>query len=263
LFVYLRLSGGLPNCRRRGLFEFPFKGFSLRNWIKKISWLRRIAYGFRFWYRDNRVERNGRGNRILAEGAWLENCRIRFEGSGSVLEFEPGASVKDCEIVVLGNEHRLFVGAGAVLTQSLLWFEDRNCRISIGRGTTMQRNGHIAVTEPGRSIDIGENGMFSFSVDIRNGDSHTIFEEASGRRVNFARNIRIGNHVWLGAYTQVIGGSDIGDNSIVGIRSLVNGPIPSSAIAVGIPARAVKQGFSWDSRRWPDEEPAAGQETVS
>lgn len=224
----------------------------MKAWIKQLPWLRRLGYGFLFWYRGNVVENQGRKNRILAEGASVENCRIRFEGSDSVLEFEPGASVKDCEIVVLGDRHRLFVGSHAVLTQSLLWFEDQDCLISIGRGTTMQRNGHIAVTEPGRKIEIGENGMFSFSVDIRNGDSHTIFEEATGKRVNFARNIRIGDHVWLGAYTQVIGGADIGKNAIIGIRSLVNGPVSESSIAVGIPARAVKRGFSWDSKRWPE-----------
>lgn len=197
----------------------------------------------------------GNGNRILADGAQLERCRIRISGSGNRLLFAPGSSIKDCEIEILGNDHILMIGENVVLTQSVLWFEDHHCEINIGKGTTMQRNGHIAVTEPFRKINIGENCMFSFNVDIRNGDSHTIYMQGSGKRVNWASNVEIGNHVWLGAHTQIIGGAQIGENSIIGIRSLVNGAISENSIAVGIPAKVVKTGFTWDSKRWQEGDP--------
>jgi acetyltransferase-like isoleucine patch superfamily enzyme len=100
--------------------------------------------------------------------------------------------------------------------------------------------------------------MFSFDVDIRNGDSHSILEQATGKRVNWAKNVRIGEHVWLGAYTQVLGGADIEKNAIIGIRSLVKGYIPSGVIAAGIPAKVVKDGFTWDSQRRLEGDPGAG-----
>lgn len=209
------------------------------------------------WLRENEIQYSGSDNRIEADSAQLERCRIHFRGSQNVLIFLPGASVKDCQIEVIGDRHRLLIGENVVLTQSILWFEDQDCVISIGKGTTMQRNGHIAVTEPGRKIEIGENCMFSFDVDIRNGDSHSILDAASGKRVNWARNIRIAEHVWLGAYTQVLGGADIEKNAIIGIRSLVKGNIPSGVIAAGIPAKVVKEGFTWDSRRMLDLDPGA------
>jgi acetyltransferase-like isoleucine patch superfamily enzyme len=97
--------------------------------------------------------------------------------------------------------------------------------------------------------------MFSFNVDIRNGDSHSIFSQESGKRINWAKNVEIGNHVWLGAHTQIIGGTKIGQNSIIGIRSLVNGAISENSIAVGIPAKVVKTGFTWDSKRLLEGDP--------
>lgn len=197
----------------------------------------------------------GKGNSLIAEGAQLERCRIRISGSGNQLFFSPGASVKDCEIEILGDDHILVIGENVILTQSVLWFEDHHCEINIGKGTTMQRNGHIAVTEPFRKINIGENCMFSFNVDIRNGDSHSIFSQESGKRINWAKNVEIGNHVWLGAHTQIIGGTQIGQNSIIGIRSLVNGAISENSIAVGIPAKVVKTGFTWDSKRLLEGDP--------
>ncbi len=207
------------------------------------------------WLRGNEIYYSESGNRIEADSAQLERCRIHFRGSQNELVFLPGASVKDCLIEVIGDNHRLIIGENVVLTQSILWFEDQGCLISIGRGTTMQRNGHIAVTEPGRKIEIGENCMFSFDVDIRNGDSHSILEMETKKRVNWAKNIRIGNHVWLGAYTQILGGAEIEPHAIIGIRSLVKGNIPSGTIAAGIPAKVVREGYTWDSRRITEGDP--------
>ena len=201
------------------------------------------------WLRDNRFSVKGTDNVIISERAHIERCNFRVSGNHNSITFLPGASVKDCLIELIGNHHQLLIGENVVLTQSTIWFEDENCKIVIGNGTTMQRNGHIAVTEPGRSIEIGKNCMFSFDVDIRNGDSHSILNADSGSRVNWAKNIKIRDHVWLGAFSQVLGGADIGENSIIGIRSLVKGKIERGVIAAGIPAKTIKSGFTWDSKR--------------
>ena len=222
----------------------------IKSALRKNGILAPLTERFILWMRDNQILDKGMNNRIEASGARVEKCTIQFHGRNNQIRIEPGASVRDCTIEVFGDHHKLYIGANVVLTQSILWFEDQHCRIEIGSGTTMQRFGHIAVTEPGRSIHIGQNCMFSFNVDIRNGDSHSILERETGKRVNFAKNIRIGNHVWLGAHTQIIGGAEISDHCIIGIRSLVNGSIPESAIAVGTPARVAKKGYTWDSRRF-------------
>jgi acetyltransferase-like isoleucine patch superfamily enzyme len=233
----------LPVALKKLLFSLPLFGNLFRALI--------------LWLRENDIRDSGRNNVIQADDALLERCRIQFRGNENQLIFLPGASVKDCQIELIGDNHRLLIGENVVLTQSILWFEDQECMISIGSGTTMQRNGHIAVTEPGRKIEIGENCMFSFDVDIRNGDSHSIVEAATGKRVNWAKNISIGEHVWLGAYTQVLGGADIKKNAVIGIRSLVKGEIPAGVIAAGIPAKVLRDGFTWDSRRILDGDPGA------
>lgn len=188
----------------------------------------------------------------------MENCSIAINGSGNALFFAPGSSIRDCQIEIQGDFHQLWVGPGVILTQSILWFEDHHCRISIGEKTTMQRHGHIAVTEPYRKIEIGPECMFSFEVDIRNGDSHSIINLETGKRVNWAKDIQIGRHVWLGAKTEILGGAEIGENSIIGIGSMVNGKIDSNSIAVGTPAKVVKTGFSWQGERILEGDPYPG-----
>lgn len=228
---------------------------AIKNLVKQIPFFRKLSYIFLFWFRDNEKDEIGSNNSIEMDGAQLERCVININGSGNSLFFASGSSVKDCQIEIRGNNHKLIIEADVVLTQSVIWFEDSNCRIQIGKGTTMQRYGHIAVTEPNRCIEIGERCMFSFNVDIRNGDSHTLFEIENGKRMNWAKDIIIRNHVWLGANTQIMGGADVGENSTIGIRSLVNGKIPANCIAVGSPARAAKNGFNWDSVRWTNDDP--------
>ena len=53
----------------------------------------------------------------------------------------------------------------------------------------------------------------------------------------------IGNNVYLGAGCRILGDVIIGDNVIIGPNSVVVKNIPSSCIAVGIPATIIKEGI--------------------
>ena len=111
-------------------------------------------------------------------------------------------------------------GGGRVANASL-YIEDDNSSIKIGRKFSME-SGHIASTE-GRIIAIGDDCMFSNDIEIRNGDSHAILELESRVRTNEAKDVKIGNHVWLTAHTRVLKGSYIPDDCIIGNSSIVSG----------------------------------------
>lgn len=51
--------------------------------------------------------------------------------------------------------------------------------------------------------------------------------------------IRIGNNVFVGAYTTILYDVTIGDNVIIGAGSLVNRDIPSGTVAAGVPAKVI------------------------
>ena len=52
--------------------------------------------------------------------------------------------------------------------------------------------------------------------------------------------IMIGNNVWLGARVIVLPGVTIGENSVVGVGSVVTRDIPPRSLAVGTPASVVR-----------------------
>jgi acetyltransferase-like isoleucine patch superfamily enzyme len=55
-----------------------------------------------------------------------------------------------------------------------------------------------------------------------------------------ARGIDVGDHVWLGAHVVVTEGSTIGRDAIIGAGAVVVGEIPEYSIAVGTPAKVVR-----------------------
>ena len=67
--------------------------------------------------------------------------------------------------------------------------------------------------------------------------------EAEPRRAKWeaAKPITIGDNVWLGGGVIVLAGVSIGDNTVVGAGAVVTRDLPANVIAVGNPARVVRE----------------------
>lgn len=59
----------------------------------------------------------------------------------------------------------------------------------------------------------------------------------------------IGKNVWIGANSVILPGVRIGDNSVIGAGSTVTKDIPSYSVAVGNPAKIVKQ-YHYETNQW-------------
>ena len=123
-----------------------------------------------------------------------------------------------------------------------------NQTIRIGQFTDIQ--GCYFLLSEGCDITVGERCMFSKEVTVRTTDAHSVLDLATGERVNKAKSIHIGNHIWLGAEVMVTKGVSLPDDCIVGARSICNRTITEShTVIAGIPAKVVKRGVTWDSKR--------------
>lgn len=54
-------------------------------------------------------------------------------------------------------------------------------------------------------------------------------------------DIVVGDRVWIGAAAILLPGVTVGDNCVIGAGSVVAKDIPANSIAVGVPARVVRQ----------------------
>ena len=163
------------------------------------------------------------------------NCRIRlganvrFEAALRIMGDVVNATLEIGDDCVIGGVIRLERGDGGV--------------IRIGAGTTFNQVG-LSMHEAGE-INIGRDCMFSTDIHMDPSDMHPIFDRATGERLNPAQDINIGDHVWLGTRVLVLKGARIGSGTIVGAGSIVSGTLPADVLAVGSPAKVVRENVVW------------------
>ena len=87
-------------------------------------------------------------------------------------------------------------------------------------------------------IEIGDDTMFGCNVTIAT-LNHDINPKT---RLNATpKPVKIGKNVWIGAKCTILPGVTIGDNSVIGAGSIVVKSIPANSVAVGNPAKVIKQ----------------------
>jgi acetyltransferase-like isoleucine patch superfamily enzyme len=96
---------------------------------------------------------------------------------------------------------------------------------------------------------IGKDCLISDNVLLQCGDGHSLIDLSKRRQLNRRpSSIRIGNHCWLGRDSAVVTSSrkiSIGSGSILGLGAVLTRSIPATSLAVGIPARVIRERISW------------------
>lgn len=172
---------------------------------------------------------------------------LHVRGTNNIIEVHSHLS-KDVQIYIYGNNNHLVIGNNVTFKKGIVWFEDNNCQIKIGEGTTIE-NAQLAAAEDNSKLSIGQDCMISSDVRISTTDSHSIIDMTTGNRTNHAKDIVIGNHVWIAYNVSINKGCTIGDNSIVAGNTVVTKDVPCNVVVAGIPAAIVKKNITWDRRR--------------
>jgi lipopolysaccharide O-acetyltransferase len=204
-----------------------------------------MAFPLRRIYRDN--------------GAFLTLCAV-FGAAGRLifsellslavkgrpeLRVHPSAHIRGLAHMTIGNNFR----AGRNL-----WLEavtqdgDRfySPRIEIGKNVIVNDFVHIGATN---FISIGDNVLLASHIFIsdhhhgnyrgRNGSDPDIPPQL--RQITRGSQVVIEDNVWIGDMTSVFAGVTIGRGSVIGGHSVVTRSVPPNCIAVGNPARVIKQ----------------------
>lgn len=89
-------------------------------------------------------------------------------------------------------------------------------------------------------IRIGEDTMVGPNVQFLT-PFHPVDPELRRQHWEGAKPITIGDNVWIGGGVIICPDVTIGDNSVVGAGSVVTRDIPANVIAVGSPARVIRE----------------------
>ncbi|MFC9510000.1 sugar O-acetyltransferase [Streptomyces sp. NPDC057002] len=126
------------------------------------------------------------------------------------------------------------VGEGAEVRPPL--YVDYGSNISIGARTFVNYN--LTALDVAR-ITIGEDCQIGPNVQLLT-PTHPVEPEPRRDKLEAARPIVIGDNVWLGGGVIVCPGVTIGDNAVIGAGAVVTKDVPANVVAVGNPARPVR-----------------------
>jgi maltose O-acetyltransferase len=90
------------------------------------------------------------------------------------------------------------------------------------------------------AIIIGDDVQIGPNVQLLT-PTHPLDPEARRAKLEAARPITIGHNVWLGGGVIVLPGVSIGENTVVGAGAVVTKDLPANVVAVGNPARVIRQ----------------------
>ena len=123
-------------------------------------------------------------------------------------------------------------------------------------GKNVQINDYVHITAM-ESVKIGNNVLLaskiyisdcihgSYAGDESDSNPNTIPKD----RFLTSRPVSIEDNVWLGEFVSVLPGVTIGKGTIVGANSVVSKSLPANVIAIGIPAKPIKE-FNFETSRW-------------
>lgn len=209
----------------------------------------------RLWLRkrcSRRVTRRilGSHNRISYAQAALSSVTFDIQGHDNVITIHPGCILNNVVFYVRGSHHAIEIGPDCSFTQGgELYVDAQHGALSIGARSTFE-NAHLAVTEPHSRLTIGEDCMFAYDIDVRTGDSHSILSQDTHERLNPARDVTIGNHVWVAAHCIILKGVLIAEDSVVATGSVVTKRFDTKGILIGgNPAKVLKESITWCRER--------------
>lgn len=188
--------------------------------------------------------KNGKNNRIqVSSNAKLRKNKIKVSGDENRLIVGDKALLRGCNISIKGKSNALIIDDNVTLVNLHIIFDNDGQIIKIGKNTNMAKGMLVSLEK--YPIIIGEDCNISYDVEIRNTDSHMIFDKLTGKRINYGGEVIIENHVWIGTRSMILKNSCIKSGSIIGANSLVSGIVPNNVIAAGIPVREIRKQVKW------------------
>jgi maltose O-acetyltransferase len=131
----------------------------------------------------------------------------------------------------------IFDDVGEKVTVRPPFHVDYGINTSIGARTFINFN---AVFLDCNRITIGEDCQIAPGVQFYTA-THPLDSKTRKSGLESAHPITIGNNVWLGGNVIICPGVTIGDNTVVGAGAVVTKSLPANVLAVGNPARVIKE----------------------
>ena len=180
-----------------------------------------------------------------------KNIKVKIKGTGNIVTVGDNiTNDSKIRINIMGNNNKVNIGSSNLQNNIKLMIGFRgnivnDATFQFGKNNHTQMTGYL-LEEDGTSIIIGDNNLFSWNIEVRCSDSHTILD-SDGNVINKAESITIGNGVWIGHDCTILKNTNIPDGCVIGTHTIVTKKFTEpNCLLVGIPAKIVKTNISWN-----------------
>ena len=176
-------------------------------------------------------------NRIVGNPEFNKSS-ISFKGDNNVLYCEGNVKLVNANFTFNGNNSLVYLSSALNSQYSFNLVIYNDSTFFIGREGNMSSPININIQE-NQNVIIGAGVTISSGVNIRTADIYPIYDNKTKKRVNYARSVFIGDHVWIGHLAYISRGVKIGSGAIIENNSFIphNAKIFSNSLVVGNPAK--------------------------
>ena len=176
----------------------------------------------------------------------LKNSRIRITGKENTLEIKKG-NHKRIKIGIDGNNNNIVIDADTYIRNLEIIVQGNNHLVHISKRVEIGGASMVCCGENSK-IYLGKDCLLASNINIKSCDGHSIYQD--GVVINNSNEIYIGHNVWIAQDVNILKGVKIGNDSVVGINSLVtSNNFPSNVILGGVPAKIIKHNITWGKER--------------
>ena len=133
---------------------------------------------------------------------------------------------------------KLIIGGNFSLYQGASIFVAKNATLHLGKNSFLNTNTTLNCFH---HIEIGSGCAISDNVCIHDSDSHVL----NGNKDMMSAPVIIEDNVWIGKNVIILKGVTIGEGAVIGAGSVVSKSIPPRCLAVGNPAKIIKENIYW------------------
>ena len=143
-------------------------------------------------------------------------------------------------MISFGENVKLGFNPSPFFYNSYGFIEARNehCTINFGNNTSIN-NSCIIISE-GEGIEIGEETLIGFNVEITDSDFHDLKPNKRRNGMPKTAKVIIGKNVFIGSNVKILKGVTVGNNSVIANSSVVTKSIPENVIAGGYPCKVLR-----------------------
>lgn len=171
----------------------------------------------------------------------INNSTITFKGTNNILYCEGNVKLVGAKFAFEGNNSIVYLSSALNSQYSFTLVIYNDSTFFIGKEGNLSSPININIQES-QNVIIGAECSLSSGVNIRTADIHPIYDNQSKQRINYAKSVFIGDHVWIGHLSYISRGVKIGSGSIVENYSFLphNAKVKSNSLVVGNPGRIEK-----------------------